>query len=384
MPTLRWIEIHPAEGAERLRLALEAWGYEITPAGGSGTALVVADRPDPRRIPPQATEVLWWVKDGSPEEVSDVLDRCAGWVLRQTLPLETVQAALEHIQHRDLGSEGWLRQMLSLATLDELLRLVLIRAERRSGARGGAIWIRQEDTFFQRVGEGFPEAPLTAAEASNLVRNEHAWLLCASEQMGIIRLLDPKEEPQQALGWLPEVEHLLVNAWNLERTRALSFKDDLTVALNRRALESELPTILREAASRGEAIALLFLDVDNLKQLNSRFGHPTGSRVLSNVAIEAMRIIRGQDRLYRYGGDEFCILIHGATAIGAQKVGERLIQRLMEAPLKVEAEDVPVTVSVGLALFPAHADGAERLIERADRALFEAKGQGKARVVVAR
>lgn len=383
MPSLRWIEVDPAEGAPALRAALEGWGYRLLPPEASGTALVVVDRPDPRHLPIGAPEVLWWVKEGTPEEVSLVLDRCSGWVLRQVLPVEIVQATLEHIRHRDLGSEGWLRQMLSLASLDELLRLVLKRAERHASANGGAIWIRQDETFYQRVGQGFPEAPLSAQEAANLVKQGQAHLLCASEQVGIIRLLGAAENESQALAWLPEVEYLLLNAWNLERSRALSFKDDLTVAQNRRALEAELPARLREAASRGEAVALLFLDVDNLKQLNSRFGHPTGSRVLTTVALEAQRVIRAQDRLYRYGGDEFCILINGATAIGAEKVGERLIQRLQDAPLHIDGQSVPVSVSVGLALFPQHADGAEQLIERADRALFKAKNEGKARVVVA-
>lgn len=383
MPALRWIEVDEAEGADRLRAALVEWGYEILPPEAPGTALVIADRPDPRHLPEGAPEVLWWVKAGTPEEVSLVLDRCPGWVLRQALPVEIVQATLEHLRHRDLGSEGWLRQMLSLASLDELLRLVLKRAERHAGARGGAIWIRQEDTYFQRVGIGFPEAPLTATEAGNLVRQGAAHLLCASEQVGIIRLQAPAEDPARALSWLPEVEYLLLNAWHLERSRALSFKDDLTVAQNRRALEAELPARLREAATRGESVALLFLDVDNLKELNSRFGHPTGSRVLTTVALEAQRVIRTQDRLYRYGGDEFCILIHGATGIGAQKVGERLIQRLLEAPIQIQGRPVPISVSMGLAIFPEHADGAERLIERADRALFRAKNQGKGRIEVA-
>jgi len=383
MADVFWMELHRAEGAPLLRRALEQWGFRIHEDEGRGTALIVADRPDPRFIPPQALEILWWVRDATPEEVSDVLARRAGWVLRQSMPLETVHSALLHVQQRDLGSEGWLRQMLHLATLDELLRLVLVRAEQLSGARHGAIWIRQEEAYFQRCGEGFPEAPLSHREAADLVRQGQAWPLCPGQEIGILRLKEPQGEAEHFLAWIKDVEDLLVNAWNLELSQILSFQDDLTVARNRRALEADLPQIIREAATRSEAVSLLFLDVDNLKALNSQFGHPTGSRVLTHVALEAQRIIRAQDRLYRYGGDEFCIVIPGTTTLGAAKMGERLLQRLLETPVQVGECDVPVSTSIGIASYPAHADGAEHLLERADQALLQAKAQGKARVVLA-
>ena len=383
MADVYWMEIHRAEGSTLLRRGLEQWGFRVHTDAGRGTVLIVADRPDPRLIPSQALEILWWVRDATPEEVSDVLARRAGWVLRQSMPLESVHAALNHVQQRDLGSEGWLRQMLHLATLDELLRLILVRAEQLSGARHGAIWIRQEEAYFQRCGEGFPEAPLSHREAAEFVRQGQAWLLCTASQMGILRLKDPQGDPEHYLGWIKDVEDLLLNAWNLETSQALSFRDDLTVARNRRALEADLPQIIREAAARGESVSLLFLDVDNLKALNSQFGHPTGSKVITHIALEAQRIIRAQDRLYRYGGDEFCVVIPGTTTLGAAKMGERLLQRLLETPVRIGNCDVPVSTSIGIASYPAHADGAEHLLERADRALFQAKAEGKARVVLA-
>ena len=123
--------------------------------------------------------------------------------------------------------------------------------------------------------------------------------------------------------------------------------------------------------------------MDNLKALNSQFGHPVGSRVLTTVAIEAQHIIRAQDRLYRYGGDEFCIVIPGTSATGAAKLGERLIQTLQNTNVVINGERVPISISIGIAAYPAHADGAEHLLERADRALFKAKEEGKGRVSLA-
>jgi len=383
MSQVFWLEPQASEHSLLLRHVLREWGFQIQEGSGEGTLVLVADRPSASFIPFNATEILWWVKEGSPEEVSEVLSHCPGWVIRQNTPLEAVKSALEHLQSRDLGSEGWLRQMLHLATLDELLRLVLVRVLQLSKAKHAALWIRQEDAFFQRCGDGFPEAPVPLSEAASLVRTGDASLLCPGSQMGILRLRGAVGDPEHYLGWIRDVEDLLVNAWNLETSQALSFKDDLTVAQNRRCLDVELPRYVREAAVHGGAVSMLFLDVDNLKALNSQFGHPAGSLVLTTVAQIAKQIIRNQDRVYRYGGDEFCILIPGTAAIGAAKLGERLIQQLQEAQVFVADQRVPISISIGISAYPAHADGAEHLIERADRALFQAKREGKGRVVVA-
>jgi diguanylate cyclase (GGDEF)-like protein len=93
-------------------------------------------------------------------------------------------------------------------------------------------------------------------------------------------------------------------------------------------------------------------------------------------------MIRLQDHLYRYGGDEFCIVIPGGTGFGARKLGERLIQTLGQASLVVGASQVPMSLSIGIATYPLDADGAEHLLEKADRALFKAKANGKGCVVV--
>jgi diguanylate cyclase (GGDEF)-like protein len=376
------MDINPSESAPALRQALADWGFQCEDGRGDGTLLIVADHPDPGLIPPEGTEILWWVADSTPEQASEVLAHRPGWVGRQCLPLETIHAALTRIRHRELGSEGWLRQMIHLATLDELLRPILMRAVQLSGAKGGAIWVRKDDVFFQRCGEGFAEAPLYLPEAAVLVRTGLAWLLCPGEQVGLLRLLEPQTGPEHFLGFLREVEDLVTNAWNLEHSQALSFADDLTVANNRRCLEVELPQIIRDASVRGASVALLFLDVDNLKSLNSTYGHPTGSKVISRVALEAKQMIRIQDRLYRYGGDEFCIVIPGGNAFGARKLGERLIQTLSQATLTVGSSRVPISLSIGISSYPHDADGAEHLLDRADRALFRAKANGKGCVMV--
>jgi diguanylate cyclase (GGDEF)-like protein len=155
------------------------------------------------------------------------------------------------------------------------------------------------------------------------------------------------------------------------------------VAQNRRCLEAELPQAVRTAAAKGESLALLFLDVDNLKAVNTLHGHLAGSQMLEQVALTAQRLCRAHDRLYRYGGDEFCILMPGTGPSGARKLGDRLLQALRANPLRLGEEEVAISLSAGIAAFPDHADGAEHLLERADQALFRAKREGKGRVRMA-
>ena len=379
---IHWFD--EAGAAAALRLALKEWGYDPVDQSGDGPAIVVAVRPSPDRVPDQAREVVWWVEEASPEEVSEVLALKPGWVLRRSAGPDAVKEALERLRQRDLGEEGWLRRMLQQASLDELLRLLLARSMELAQADGGAIWIRRDDMFFQRAGDGsFPEAPLPRREAMDLAMKEEGWLLGPRDQMGLLRLRNPRTTPDHFLSWTRMAEPLLLNAWKLEESRLLSFKDDLTVAQNRRCLEMELPRLVRQAAVRGESLCLIFFDVDNLKALNTVHGHMAGSLVLQTVAGGAQRICRAHDRLYRYGGDEFCVLLPRTTANGALKFGQRLLEVITGAPLLLEGEWVPISLSLGVAAYPDHADGAEALLKAADQALMKAKAEGKHRVVLA-
>lgn len=383
MPRIKWLQTRADPQAGALEAVLREAGFERDEPKGEGVYLIIADRLDINLIPPEATDVLWWVGEASPEDASHVLLHRSGWVLRSSNPVQAARGALLRLRSRELGAEGWLRQMLHSASLDELLHMVFDQASRSTGAAAGGIWVRGQDAYYQRVGSGFPESPLPFDEAEALVEQGEADWICPDSRMGILRLRPRPRRPSRVLSWLKEVETLLENAWDLERSRLLSFKDDLTVAQNRRCLEVDLPNRVREAAARGESLALLFVDVDNLKALNSAHGHSAGSRALARVADVASHLIRSQDRLYRYGGDEFCILLLGATATGGAKLGQRLLERVQESPLVGEGRSIALSVSVGVAAFPEHADGAQALLDAADLALLKAKLQGKAQVLTA-
>src|ERR1035438_2838622 len=117
MPRIHWLDVHPSAAGEALRLALTQWGHEIIPGPGQGSLVLVANHPDARLIPAEGNEILWWVEKAEPEAVSAVLNLRPGWVLLQNRPLEAAREALVHLRQRDLGSDGWLRQMMHLASV---------------------------------------------------------------------------------------------------------------------------------------------------------------------------------------------------------------------------------------------------------------------------
>ena len=155
--------------------------------------------------------------------------------------------------------------------------------------------------------------------------------------------------------------------------------DTLTDLYNRRFGEQVLSSSFRQARARGGVISLILCDIDHFKQVNDRFGHPTGDRVIVNVAKALRHTVRGRDAVIRWGGEDFLVLLDDCPAEPGQQLAERMRARV-EA---LQDEEVGrITLSLGLATLAAD-DTLEQLIERADTALYAAKQAGRNRVSVA-
>ncbi|HEY8490042.1 MAG TPA: diguanylate cyclase [Dehalococcoidia bacterium] len=154
-------------------------------------------------------------------------------------------------------------------------------------------------------------------------------------------------------------------------------QDALTGLLNRRALHSRLASELAGAAAEERPLSLLMLDLDRFKQLNDAYGHAAGDQALSALAAELAGLGEGAVS-GRYGGDEFVVILPGLDAEAARAVGERVRRAVhgirLAAPDGAEAPDL--SVSIGLAAYPADAGDAEELMQRADAAMYEAKRLG--------
>ena len=159
--------------------------------------------------------------------------------------------------------------------------------------------------------------------------------------------------------------------------------DPLTRLLNRRYLGEFLPREVIRARRRRDSLAVIMLDLDHFKRINDEFGHEAGDIVLTQVAALLMAHIRGSDIACRYGGEEFVLVLPDTTPEGARHRAEQI--RSAVKGLKVEHGGAPlgdISVSLGIALFPDHADGPDSLIRAADEALYEAKRSGRDRVVM--
>jgi diguanylate cyclase (GGDEF)-like protein len=169
----------------------------------------------------------------------------------------------------------------------------------------------------------------------------------------------------------------------LVHIKALSETDELTGVLNMRAFATVADRVSRQAARYHHPYSVVMVDSDSLKSVNDRFGHQAGNRLLQMLVQCIQAQLRETDFLARYGGDEFILLLPETTAIGAEKLGVRIRQRVEAAVLSTRDNPVSCTVSIGVASYPEHASDLETLMERADQALYSSKSSGKNQVTVA-
>jgi diguanylate cyclase len=171
----------------------------------------------------------------------------------------------------------------------------------------------------------------------------------------------------------------------LQRERKRAITDPLTGLYNRLALIDRLQAMLGEFIDGGEAPSLIMFDIDHFKKVNDTHGHLIGDRVIRFVAQALEKNIKGKDCAARFGGEEFTVLLPETPIQGARAVAENILKAISSAQL-VRADNKQslgqITVSAGVARF---ADGEEitDLIERADRALYRSKEDGRNRVTVA-
>lgn len=160
----------------------------------------------------------------------------------------------------------------------------------------------------------------------------------------------------------------------------LASQDPLTGARNRRAMEQELAVAIAANQRRPRSLALLLLDLDHFKQINDRYGHDMGDQVLRRFVTLVQSRTRACDRLFRYGGEEFVLLLLEDTDANGVATVFANLRACVHAELRVQ--DAPVTVSAGAALL-APGESREAWLARADAALYRAKQAGRDRLELA-
>ncbi|MFP4262822.1 MAG: EAL domain-containing protein [Halomonas sp.] len=240
-------------------------------------------------------------------------------------------------------------RMLSSGLHDEAFYAAMWESVARNGSWQGEIWNRRRD------GEMFPEWLTISA-----VRNAEGEL---THYVATFSDLTDRKAAE-------------------EEIHQLAFFDPLTGLPNRRLLLDRLEGVLRDSYRNGRYGALIFLDLDNFKQVNDTLGHYRGDQLLRSVARRLGAVVRDTDTLARLGGDEFALLLHdlGEHPEGVAVIAERVAHKLLaalQAPMLLGGERLMVTGSLGVTLFRDHETGVDEVLQQADMALFQAKGAGR-------
>ena len=337
----------------------------------------------------------------SPGEILRLLAQLA----ERNAELETMRRELEVANHvrdlmatRDFGKvyERITNSVVGLLRADTGTLLLHDSREERFVARCNT------DPDYEDLGETLPGIPAELIEHAVSSKARYAVsepigptrlvlfpILLDEDLIGIVRIRYTGSPPQSqqlddAVRYLTDVGHVLSNTYLLTRSQDLSMLDDLTRAYNRRFFESHLDEEIERARRYGSIVSIIFLDLDDLKVINNRFGHLAGSRTLQEVARRILAAVRSIDKVVRFGGDEFCIILPQTDQEQARHVANRVKRSLGGKMFELEPGAlVPITASFGVASYPTHAQTKEDLIRQADAAMFHVKSTTKNSIALA-
>lgn len=168
-----------------------------------------------------------------------------------------------------------------------------------------------------------------------------------------------------------------------EKMAQMSLRDELTGLYNRRYFNSAIKSEVARAGRYGRGLVLGIMDLDHFKKINDTYGHPAGDVALAAIGSLLMDFFRQSDILCRYGGEEFAVILPDTQVDEARIVCERFRENVSNYPFKYEDIDFTLTISIGITSF-TNRDGSkstDTLVARADRALYQAKNQGRNRVI---
>jgi diguanylate cyclase (GGDEF)-like protein len=164
----------------------------------------------------------------------------------------------------------------------------------------------------------------------------------------------------------------------------LAIRDSLTGLFNRRYMEETLERELQRMARKQLSLGVLMIDIDHFKEFNDRFGHPAGDEMLRQLGLVFGEHIRGSDLAYRFGGEEFVLVLPETSLEVTRLRAEQLREKVRQMNVTYADQTLPpVTLSLGVAAFPVHGMNCAALLKAADVALYCAKAAGRDRVVVA-
>jgi diguanylate cyclase (GGDEF)-like protein len=168
------------------------------------------------------------------------------------------------------------------------------------------------------------------------------------------------------------------------RLDSLANTDDVTGLFNQRKLYADLRKLVENHEETGDSFSVIFLDVDRFKSVNDGYGHLVGSQLLVTLAKILRQTVRDTDWIYRYGGDEFVVIFPQADTETSTCVSERILDNVKKFNFQDnDGNTFKLSVSIGVASFPEHAQSIEEIIDLADKMMYKAKQAGRGKVCMA-
>ena len=200
----------------------------------------------------------------------------------------------------------------------------------------------------------------------------------------VVRDISQRKQDQDAL--LFAHEQLVLRVAEIEKLQAKlreqALRDPLTGLYNRRYLNDNLQREIIRAEREQCSLSVIAIDIDYFKKVNDTYGHQVGDRFLIGVAEMIKGHVRGSDFVCRFGGEEFLVVLPGASTKAAARRAEEIRQKSMETFIEHDGQDLSVTLSLGVASFPEHGQTGEEVLIKADNALYCSKEMGRNRVTI--
>ena len=226
---------------------------------------------------------------------------------------------------------------------------------------------------------GRPE-PLQIFHGDQTIHSCAYQILNAEENLGEIIFFRKKRFKEREISKLEDLTTTLIyplrNALQYRLVLQTALKDPLTGARNRVSLNATIKRELNLAQRRRTGLSLLIVDVDDFKQVNDSYGHLAGDQVLVHIVNKIFECVRGTDIVYRFGGDEFIVVLSETKKQDAMLIASRLTQLIAAEALEYNGKQINVSVSIGVGSCQKE-DSPGSLLDRADRALYKVKQSRK-------
>ncbi|MGR9117416.1 MAG: GGDEF domain-containing protein [Gammaproteobacteria bacterium] len=218
-----------------------------------------------------------------------------------------------------------------------------------------------------------------------MTRNACTYALeIEGQQLGRLKLMRRQKFSETEMKFLESLLCCLIyplrNATLFRQATNMAYTDSLTQTRNRAAFNDTISREMHLANRNNKNLGLIFMDIDHFKMINDQFGHKCGDIALASVAKRIKENIRSSDIIFRYGGEEFVILLSDTDMEGTRLLAERIRQNIESHTLAYGLQTLKITVSLGISTLRSN-DSIENFMMRADQALYKAKKNGRNRVV---